>query len=571
MESPLLSTKLFVPKPRDDLVVRPRLVERLNSALTAPLTLVSAPAGFGKTTVLAQWASSLTTKTPLAWIQLDDSDNDPVSFWDYFIAALRTLDPTVGEGASAALHAPQAYTSQAMLILLINDIASMPKDFILVLDDYHLIKAQAVHDAVNYLVDHCPAIMHIVIASRTDPNISLPLMRGRGSLIEIRADDLRFTSAEAEAFFLETYNIKLKPDQLIALNDKAEGWAVGLRMAALALQRSGEQEEFVESFTGSQRYVVDYLLDEVLNRQTRDVRRFLLCTSVLDRMTASLCEAITGITDSAAMLSRLEQANLFLVPLDDLRVWYRYHHLFADLLRHQLEIALGKGDVSLLHERASQWCVDHGHLHEAVRHSLAAQNWVGALKLIRQLSAGLISRAEYMTLTGWLGQIPEDVLRTDLSVYLQYANALATAGRLDAAETALAYLTQAARDERVALGQAAALEAEVARRRGNPELGLASATKALSLLPADQLAYRARASLIEGFVLFDKGRLPEAAVALAEAHRTGSAAGNYYVAAGALAYSAQTLWLRGRLSQAVQIGQRAADLAGQSPAAAIPR
>lgn len=571
MDTPLLGTKLFVPSLRPGLVARPRLVERLNSALTTPLTLVSAPAGFGKTTVLTQWANSLTPIAPLAWIQLDESDNDPVRFWEYFIAAVRILKPTVGEGASAALHAPQAYTGQAMLTLLINDITTMLDDFVLVLDDYHLVKAEAVHDAVNYLVDHCPTSMHIVMASRTDPNISLAHMRGRGTLTEIRADDLRFTMPEAEDFFLESHNIKLKPDQLIALNDKAEGWVVGLRMAALALQKPVDKEKFVDSFTGSQRYVMDYLLEEVLNQQTSDVRQFLLRTSVLDRMTASLCEAVTGFSDSTGMLSRLEKANMFLVPLDDSRMWYRYHHLFADLLLHQLEMNCVEDEVAQLHERASRWFFDHGHLHDAVRHTLAARDWGGSMKLIRQLTAGLIARAEYITLTGWLSRIPEDVLRTDPSLYLHYANALATAGRLEASEAALAYLTQAAGDQKAVLGQAATLQAEVARRRGNPELGLASAIRALSLLPGDELGYRARASLIEGFVLFDKGRLPEAAVVLADAHRIGRQAGNHYVAAGALAYSAQTLWLRGRLNQSMQIGQEAAELAGQSPAAAIPR
>ena len=337
--SPLLETKLYVPKWRPGLVSRPRLIERLDQGIERKLTLVSAPAGFGKTTVLAEWlAATPASERPAAWVSLDQSDNDPALFWAYFIAALQTVQSGVGESALSLLRSPQPPPIEVLLGTLLNEITTIPHDFALILDDYHVIDAQPVHSAINFLLDHLPPQMHLIIAARADPPLPLGRLRGRGELTELRASDLRFTPDEASAFLNDLMGLDLSAQDVETLEARTEGWIAGLQLAALSMQGREDVPGFIRAFAGDDRHIVDYLVEEVLQRQPERVRSFLLQTSILDRLCGPLCEAVTGEEDGKGLLEALERANLFVVPLDDKRHWYRYHHLFADVLQaHSME------------------------------------------------------------------------------------------------------------------------------------------------------------------------------------------------------------------------------------------
>ena len=340
MPAPLLETKLYVPRPRHGLVPRPRLLERVDDEAAWKLMLVSAPAGFGKTTLLAEWLAGTpfasTGQRSAAWLSLDRGDNDPAIFWAYVIAALRTVAPGVGTNALALLEAPQPPPIQPALTPLLNDLGSLDGDLVLVLDDYHVIDSREVQDGVAFLLDHLPRRLRLVIVSRADPPLPLPRMRARGELIEIRAAELRFTTQEAAAYLNGVVGLQLTAPDVAALEERTEGWVAALQLAALSMQGRADVPGFIAGFTGDDRYIVDYLAEEVLQRQPEHVRAFLLATSLLSRLTGSLCDAVTATSGGKAMLEALDRDNLFLVPLDDRRQWYRYHHLFADVLRARL-------------------------------------------------------------------------------------------------------------------------------------------------------------------------------------------------------------------------------------------
>jgi LuxR family maltose regulon positive regulatory protein len=354
MTTPLLTTKLYIPPVRPELVPRPRLIERLNAGLYRKLTLISAPAGFGKTTLLSEWVyrgGEGTPPLPVAWVSLDEGDNDLTRFLAYLIAALQTIEASIGQGALGTLQSPQPPPMEEFLTALINQINAIPDHFVLVLDDYHLIKAQPVHNALTFLLDYLPPQMHLVIASRADPPLPLARLRGRGQLIELRLADLRFTPDEAAAFLNQVMGLDLSANDVAALASRTEGWIAGLQMAAVSMQGQGDVVGFIQAFTGSDRHILDYLVEEVLQRQSENIQTFLLQTAILNRLTSPLCEAVVGeIGDwrleigsrtqspisnlqSQAILEYLESSNLFIVPLDNERQWYRYHRLFADLLR----------------------------------------------------------------------------------------------------------------------------------------------------------------------------------------------------------------------------------------------
>ena len=357
---PLLATKLYAPRWRRGLVSRPRLVARLDQGLTRRLTLVSAPAGFGKTTLLAEWLSAPSSGgRPAAWVSLDPSDNDPARFWAYVIVALQSVRDGAGAAALSLLHAPQPPPIEAVLTSLINELVAIDDDVVLVLDDYHAIEAQPIQVATAFLLDHLPPQVHLVIAGRADPPLPLARLRARGELTELRAADLRFTPDEAAAFLTEAMGLALSPTDIATLDGRTEGWIAGLQLAALSMQGHQDVGGFIHAFAGDHRYVVDYLVDEVLRRQPDPVRHFLLQTAILDRFTGSLCDAVTGQVDGATRLEALELGNLFVVPLDDRRRWYRYHHLFADVLRAHLA-AEQPEQVAVLHRRASAWHERHG-------------------------------------------------------------------------------------------------------------------------------------------------------------------------------------------------------------------
>src|SRR5579859_3991437 len=438
MVTPILATKLYIPPPRPQLVPRPRLIERLNHGLQAgsKLTLIAAPAGFGKTTLVSEWVAH--SQRPVAWLSLDEGDNDPSGFLAYLVAALRTIDASLGAEALSQLHAERRQPPPAELILtsLINELAAAPQAVVLVLDDYHLIESQPIHAALTFLLDHLPRQLHLVMTSRADPALPLARLRARGELTDLRAGDLRFTPDEAATFLNQVMSLGLSAENVAALETRTEGWIAGLQMAALSMRGRADIAGFVQAFAGSHRYIIDYLVEEVLQRQPESIRGFLLQTSILDRLCGPLCDAVTGQADGSGRLQALERANLFLVPLDDQRQWYRYHHLFADVLRARLREAQ-PGQVPALHQRASEWYERNELPVEAVQHALAAEDFERAASLVELAWPALSRRRQDVTLRAWLKALPDEAIRRRPVLSAYYASALLMGGELEAAELRL--------------------------------------------------------------------------------------------------------------------------------------
>jgi LuxR family maltose regulon positive regulatory protein len=426
MVIPLLRTKLYIPPPQPGQVHRLRLTRLINAGLNSKLTLISAPAGFGKTTLLSEWIP--TSPWRVTWLSLEDVDNDPTRFWNYFMAALQMLQEDLVKDAQAFLLAEGQQTELAQfepfLTRLLNDISAFPDEFALVLDDYHHINNQAINAGITFLINHLPYRMHLIITCRADPPLPLASLRARGQMIELRAGDLRFTTEEIVTFLNQIMKLNLSVDQIVALEMRTEGWIAGLQLAAISMQKREDTTAFVESFTGSHRFILDYLVDEVLNCQPEDVQSFLLETSILERFTGPLCDSITGGNGGQAMLEQLEQANLFIMPLDDERRWYRYHRLFADLLRNRLQESR-PDRVPNLHRRACEWFEREGLLPEAVDHALTAGEFDRAAELIEKAAEPLRQQGEVVTLTGWMRSLPEGIRRSHPALCIAYARALA--------------------------------------------------------------------------------------------------------------------------------------------------
>lgn len=612
MTTLLLSTKLYVPPVRPELVSRPRLTERVNEGATRKLTLISAPAGFGKTTLLSEWAADLrlpiadfrlgtdsdSIENRVAWVSLDKDDSDPARFWAYFVAALQTVQADVGQAALAMLQSPQPPPMEAVLTPLISEIAAVPDLLVLVLDDYHLIEAQPIHSALAFLLDHLPSQMHLVIAGRADPPLPLARLRGRGQLTELREDDLRFTPDEAAAFLNQVMGLNLSDQDVAALETRTEGWIVGLQLAALSMRGRHDVGQFVESFTGSHRYILDYLMEEVFRQQPAAVQDFLLKTSILDRFTAPLCDAVLDIGDwgldidsdetqylipntqspsSQRILEYLERSNLFLVPLDDQRRWYRYHRLFADLLRHRLEMVAGSKRVALLHARASQWYETNGFPADAVHHALAAHDWERAATLISDASGNLMERGEVMTVVGWLQALPDEVVRARPQLCLECSWPLILTGHLETAESYLAQAEQAAYGEQgrtaqenaAFLGEIIAAQAYIARTRGDARRTIELSEQALTLLPRDDLSVRSIVALNLGLAHWHRGHLAEAEQALTEAEHAALQSGNSHVRLMALGILGPIQAAQGKLHQGAVLCQQAIKLGERSPAMAL--
>ncbi len=409
---PLLAAKLRVPGHRREAVLRPRLSERLGRGARSRLTLVSAPAGFGKTTLLAQWLAQAPAGGPAtAWVSLDGRDDDPATFWTYVVTALRgvSADGAVGAGALCLLRSPRPPT-EAALVSILNDLQALPFEVLLVLDDFHVVESRDIHDGMAFLLEHLPAQIHLLLATRADPPLPLGRLRAGGELVEVRSADLRFTREEAAAYLAGPMGLALAPDDVATLVERTEGWAAALQLAGLSLQDRDDPGAAVAAFAGDDRFIVDYLAEEVLGRQPADVRDFLLQTSVLDRLTGPLCDAVTGQAGGAARLVALDRANLFLVPLDDHRQWYRYHHLFADVLRTHL-LEQQPGQVSPVHRRAGAWFENHGDPAAAISHALAGQDYEAAADLM-ELTMPVLSRerreAEF---AAWIRAVPDEVVR----------------------------------------------------------------------------------------------------------------------------------------------------------------
>jgi LuxR family maltose regulon positive regulatory protein len=446
MSIPILATKLYIPPPRAKIVLRPRLIERLDEGLSAggKLTLISAPAGFGKTTLISEWLAD--RKRPVAWLLLDEGDNDPTRFLTYLVAALQTLalskaegiTVNIGAGALAVLQSPQPPPTESILTALLNEINTIPDDFILVLDDYHVIDSKPVDKALTFLLEHLPPRIHLVIATREDPHLPLARLRARGQLTELRAVDLRFTPAEAVEFLNRVMGLNLSAEDIATLETRTEGWIASLQLAALSMQGRSDIASFIQAFTGSHRFVLDYLVEEVLQRQPEGIHSFLLKTAILDRLSGSLCDAVTGREDGKGMLEKLERGNLFIIPLDDQRQWYRYHPLFAEVLQGRL-LDEQPDHVSSLHQRASKWYEDNGSAADAIRHALAAKDFERAATLVELAVPEMRRNRQEATVTelGWLKALPDELVRFRPVLCVDYAYASFGGGELDAVEARL--------------------------------------------------------------------------------------------------------------------------------------
>jgi LuxR family maltose regulon positive regulatory protein len=491
---PLLATKLHLPRPRPGLVARPRLLARLNEGMGQELVLVCTPAGFGKTTLLAEWVRA--GQRPVGWLSLDEADNDPARFWRHVAAALDPVLPGVAERVTALLGSPPA-SFEGPVTMLVNELAELAEEVVLVLDDYHLIQAPAVHASVEFLLEHLPPSLRLVLASRADPPLSLARLRGRGQLAELREADLRFTPQEAGELLGATVGSELPEAAVAALGNRTEGWAAGLQLAALSLQGRSDIGEFVAGFSGSHRYVLDYLAEEVLDRQPEQLRIFLLESSVLERLCGPLCEVVTGRADSQQLLEQVERANLFLVALDDVRGWWRYHHLFADLLRGRLQQQRPERALEL-HRAAADWCERHGLVDDAVRHARAAGDLPWAARLVEQHFEAVLGRREDATLRRWLETLPADVVRSRPRLCLLQAFWALIGSRVGAVERLLDDAERAFTDTgdepyQPAVGRSASLVANipaaiarlragVAHLRGDAEQVILFARRALAEL-----------------------------------------------------------------------------------------
>jgi LuxR family maltose regulon positive regulatory protein len=571
---PLLLTKLTVPSVRASLVRRPRLSERIEEGTERKLTLVSAPAGFGKTTLLSVWASERSNVRSVAWLSLDAADNDPARFWRYFVAAVDRLQPGSGETALALLGSPQAPPIEAVLTTLLNELADLEADVALVLDDYHLIESRAIHEALTFLIEHLPARMHLVISTRADPPLPLARLRVRDEMAELRAADLHFTPEEAATFLEGVMGLKLSAEEIAELETRTEGWIAGLQMAALAMRDRADIPGFIEAFTGSNRYVLDYLVEEVVNQQPEGVRSFLLETSVLGRMCGPLCDAVTGRPDGQATLERLEHANLFVVPLDDERRWYRYHHLFADVLYVRLREA-GVERPSELHRRASAWFERQDLAREAIEHALAAADWQRAARLLVQFAPSFVFRGQFHTALSWLNALPDAVVRANPTLHVYYAGIFMYTNQLEAAEIRL---QEAERDVRAVVspeeacvirGHAATIRAGIARISGDLPLCVTLARQALDLLPEQEVVplklrttamlNASRAFLVSGDVTRGNERLVKSVIAPVR-----GPGGNQFSALASMINLARLHVLQGRLRQAKATYEEATQVVSQS-------
>lgn len=421
----LLFTKLYVPQPRTGIVPRLRLIEQMNNGSKSKLTLISAPAGYGKTTLVSDWIQQ--TGIPVAWLSLDEHDNDLARFLIYFVTALRQVDENIGGDVLAALDAPQLPQAEILLTLLINGISASGNQVSLVLDDCHLITNQEIYDALDFLITHQPPEMHMVIVGRVDPLISLSRLRVGRKLTEIRSSDLRFTNKETKAFLNGLMKLDLSIEDIISLEERTEGWVAGLQLAALSLLGREDKHKFIEKFSGIHHFLIDYLVEEVLALQPQEIRDFLCRTSILDRFNSHLCNATLGISDSSRILQRLEDTNMFLIPLDDERHWYRYHHLFADFLAMCLQED-HCDQISALHLRAADWFEQNGYISEALSHLVAAQDYSNAARLIELNAKGTLERSELAKLREWVAALPEEYIHDRPRLWIYYVWALRLGG-----------------------------------------------------------------------------------------------------------------------------------------------
>lgn len=570
----LLQTKLYAPRLRPSLVPRPRLIETLKQGLTGKLTLISAPAGFGKTTLVSAWLQQL--DRPVAWLSLDAGDGELARFLAYLIAALQTVFPDAGKRPLALLQSPSPPPANFVLTELLNEITAVPEQLLLVLDDYHLLDAPAVDEALTFLLDHLPPQLHLVITTREDPTLSLPRLRARGLLTELRAADLRFTVAETAVFLQQTMGLNLTEAQIAALEARTEGWIAGLQMAALSMQQrtTADLDQFVANFTGSHRFVMDYLVEETLLHQPDAVRTFLLATAVLERLNGPLCAAVTQMSGAQEMLESLERQNLFVVPLDEQRHWYRYHHLFAEVL--QAHTQAKRPELTIMsHQRASRWFAKQNARHKAIDHALAANDFELAAEQIELAWRSMDRSFQEVKWLKWVQTLPDTLVRTHPVLSAGYGWALLDTGQFAAAESRLQdaeqWLENPSSDMVVVdRREFEALPATLSAGRAYLSYGkgdMAStkqyAQKTLALLPADDHFYRGVPTVTLGMAQWAEGEMLAAADSFDVAIGHFLRADNLLFAVSGMVVLAQIKVRLGKLLEAIEINQQALQLIAQ--------
>jgi LuxR family maltose regulon positive regulatory protein len=603
MPTPVLATKLYVPPPRSKAVLRPHLIERLNEGVFSgrKLTLISASAGFGKTTLVSEWIAGC--ERPVAWLSLDEGDNDITRFLTYLVTALQTIAANIGEEVLGALQSPQPPPIESILTVLINEITNIPDNpstrgaklpqsrqgFILVLDDYHIIDSKPVDNALTFLLEHLPSQMHLVIATREDPHLPLSRLRVRGQLTELRAADLRFTPSEAAEFLNQVMGLNLSTEDITSLENRTEGWIASLQLAALSMQghASRDATSFIKSFSGSHHFVLDYLVEEVLGQQSESIQTFLLRTSILDRLCAPLCEALleTPSASGQETLEYLEHANLFIVPLDNERRWYRYHHLFADVLRMHL-MAEQPDQGSALHRRASEWFEHNGSADNAIRHALAAQDFERAATLIEVAEPEIRRSRQGATVRelGWLKALPDELVHFRPVLSVAYAFALFGSGELGRVEPRLrdaerwldttadtAGMVVVDEEEfRRLPGMIALLRAAQALAQGDMPEAVKNAQRVLDLAPKDAHLMLGGAASVLGLAAWARGDLESASRMTADGMANVRRAGYISSAIGGAIVLADIQIAQGGLHEAMTTYERALQWATE-PGAPVQR
>jgi LuxR family maltose regulon positive regulatory protein len=563
----LIRTKLRLPFVRLELVPRPRLQAWVTEGLRRPLTLITAPAGFGKTTLVASCVTGC--GMPIAWLSLDKSDNQVGRFLNYLVAALQEADNTIGSEAAQLMTASQQAPAEAVLTSLINDLDTTGSEIALVLDDYQFISSQTVHAQVAFLLEHCPKTFHLLIATRSDPPLPLARLRARGRMVELRAADLRFTETEAAQFLNDVMGLHLDTGSVAVLKERTEGWIAGLQMAALSIRDRKDVPGFIEGFSGTNRYILDYLLEEVLARQSPEIQRFLLYTSILERLTAPLCDAVLANDESfksqsASILEYLERANLFLVPLDDERIWYRYHHLFADLLRTQLQKSLGAQGVAQLHVRASDWHAQNGSILEAIHHASMASDDERVERFIEQHYMEMVNRGEMSSMRFWAGKLSKELVYSRPWLCIYEAHSHAWFGELDEADLLLEKAEKRIRSEISApdapsmLGHLAYVKSRVTAMREDTQRAIEFCLAAREYVPASNLALQSDISITLGYEYFCSGDYANASRVLHETIRSGIALGAITNIVAAYYVMAKLVAVQGLLNKSYDTYQTAA-------------
>lgn len=591
MSTPIVATKLYRPLSRPRRVERPLLLDRLTGGLHRKLSLISAPAGFGKTTIVGAWAAEC--PCPVAWLSLDEGDGDPARFLAYVVAAIQQIAPQVGQGMVAALRSPQPPPAQALAATLLNEVAAISTPFVLVLDDYHRVDAGPVDELLTFWLDHLPPQMHMVIATREDPSLPLHRLRARDELTELRAAELRFSPTEAAEFLNGVMGLALSEPHIAALESRTEGWIAGLQLAAVSLQQHPDPAGMIESFTGSHRFIMDYLLEEVLRRQPEHIQRFLLATSILDRLCGPLCEAVLDLPhiSGQAILESLEQANLFIVPLDGERRWYRYHHLFAELLRRRFEHQLsttprtapgivpdnapsvdsGHSTIADYHTRAAIWYEENGLAIDAFLHAATANDPARAERLIEGNGMPLHFRGGVAPILNWLESLPPSVLDATPSLWTTFASVLLVTGQiarveptLQAAEIALEPLPPDPKT-RDLIGRVAAIRATLAATLKQVETLVHQSQRALEYLHPQNLAFRTSTAWKLGYAYHLTGDRPAARQAYEQVIAIGQASGNTIFTIMATIGLGALAEIDTRLPEAASTFRRSLEMFGEHP------